>query len=110
MDGLSQDANAFEKYRKLTFKVVEEFLTTLVFGKSEFPWKLNLYGSAAAGFALKQSDVDLLLQVDTRYIGLQRIYEILKMQMWAIDCKYIQAQIPLITFGVSLRFSEIAAA
>lgn len=34
-------------------------------------WKLHLYGSTAAGFALKHSDIDLVLQTDCSLIGLE---------------------------------------
>ena len=69
VDNLSQEANNYDKYRRLVFKVVENFIQTKVLG-DKIEWKLSLYGSSAAGFALKQSDVDLVIHVETKYVSL----------------------------------------
>jgi DNA polymerase sigma len=73
-------------------------------------WKLEVYGSASAGFSLRHSDIDIVLLTDIQRISLHQIFEKLKLKEWAIDCKFIQAQIPIITFQVTLQYSHVAFA
>lgn len=71
-------------------------------------WKLEVYGSAMAGFSLRHSDVDLVLLADPARITLAGILHKLRLKEWAIDAKLIPAQIPLITLKINLMFSQTA--
>lgn len=88
---------------------MQDFIKNQVFQNrdEDTQWSLQLYGSASAGFCLRHSDIDLVLLVNNQ-MSLQYIFHILKQQSWAVGCKLIQAQIPIITLQVNLQFSEVA--
>lgn len=63
-----------------------------------------MYGSASAGFSLKNSDIDLVLLTDSNNVTLQNVFYKLGLQQWCIESKYIQAQVPIITAKLNLHY------
>lgn len=43
-----------------------------------------MYGSASAGFSLKNSDIDLVLLTDSNNVTLQNVFYKLGLQQWCI--------------------------
>jgi len=72
-------------------------------------WRLEVYGSASAGFSLRHSDIDLVLLTRSKTLTLSHIYYLLSVQPWPITPKLLpQAQIPLITTKLNLHSSPLA--
>lgn len=63
-----------------------------------------MFGSCEVGYALKQSDIDLVLRIqDGQAYSLKRMEEVLKFYPWILECQYIStANVPIITLKVNL--------
>lgn len=87
--------------------MIEEALESLKFKAN---WKLILFGSCSIGFALKESDLDLIVEVDeAEMLTLGEIFDGLKTKEWVTDCKIISsARMPIVTFSVDACFGRKA--
>lgn len=67
-------------------------------------WELVLFGSSEVGYALKQSDIDLVFRIqDSKVYSLKDMESGLKLFPWALSCQYIStANVPIITLKVNL--------
>ncbi len=67
-------------------------------------WEMVLFGSCAIGFSLKDSDLDLIIQVeDQQLYSLSDFFDILKIKQWVVYSKLIYlAQVPIISLKINL--------
>ena len=98
---LKEESEKFHQTRKSAVDLIRDFIH-----KQEIKvnWELVLFGSSEVGYALKQSDIDLVFRIqDAKAYSLKDMETGLRLFPWALTCQYIPtANVPIITLKVNL--------
>ena len=83
-------SQAMDKTRKMSLEAIEHTIGAMGF---ESKWELVLYGSYSIDFALRDSDLDIVLVVDDpEGCSIDSLYQHFKVQEWLRDCNIVQIQ------------------
>lgn len=107
IDDFSNSSNKLLSMRRIVFNRLETSITNIL--KQERPFSnfsLKLFGSCALGLSTEESDIDMVLLLDSEdnvdFLVLELIHKRLEAQKWMASSKLINCAVPIVKLSIDL--------